>query len=460
MPATRRALPRPLLALLAALFALAGAGLFAPPAHADSSTGLPKVADELRKSPVYVDPRVKDQLPEADAEALAKKIKDAGKPVFVAVLPETSEFPKNDKLLNSLRGLTGITGVYAIHLGDTGFNAGADARVMSRNSVQNLSNAVRTSYGNDTKGMLNRFVDQADDQAKGHAPDSWSGGSDSDSGSSTAGLITGAAIVVAGGGGAYALYRRSKKKREERERAELETLRVVVDEDITAFGEELDRLDFTPGGPGADDAMREDYTHALDAYDTAKSRMGEAAKPQDVQGVTEALEDGRFALATLAARRAKKPLPERRVPCFFDPRHGPSVQDVEWAPAGGAQRTVPACAADAARLADGEEPMSRTVQTADGPQPYWNAGPAYGPWAGGYFGGGMLPGLLMGTMLGSMMSGPAYADSGPSGGDDGGGGFDGGDNSGSDFNPGDFGGGFGGGDGGGFGDSGGFGGDW
>ena len=32
----------------------------------------------------------------------------------------------------------------------------------------------------------------------------------------------------------------------------------------------------------------------------------------------------------------RKP-PERRPPCFFDPRHGPSSRDVEWAPPGGTQ---------------------------------------------------------------------------------------------------------------------------
>ncbi|MFE5869643.1 hypothetical protein ACFQ6V_13475 [Streptomyces roseifaciens] len=449
MPATTRALPRPLLALIAALIALAGTALYAPAPAAHAATGLDTVAEALRESPVYVDPRAVGQLPPADAEALAKKIEDAGKPVFVAVLPESPEFPKAT-VFRDLRTKVGIAGVYAIRLGDD-FNAHADSRVMSRNAIGNLVGSVQRS-GGDAKTMLNSFADQADRQARGRAPGSWDG---AESGVGTAGLITGGAVVVAGGAGAYALYRRNKRKREERERAELDALRVVVDEDITAFGEELDRLDFHPSEPGADDAMRRDYEEALDAYEEAKSKMAAAAHPEDVTAVTATLDKGRFALATLAARRSGAPLPERRVPCFFDPRHGPSVQDVEWAPPGGAQRTVPACAADAATVAEGREPLSRTVDTADGRQPYWNAGPAYAPWAGGYFGGGLLPGLLVGTMLGGMLSGPAYAapaDAGP----------DGGDYTGSDFNSDDFGGGWGGGGGGfGGGDGGGFGGgDW
>lgn len=261
---------------------------------------------------------------------------------------------------------------------------------------------------------------------------------------------------MAGGAGAYTLVRRSRRRRLEEQRAALDKLRVVVDEDITAFGEELDRLDFHPAEPRADDAMRADYERALDAYEQAKSYMAAATKPEDVRAVTQALEDGRFSLAQLAARREGHPLPERRAPCFFDPRHGPSVADATWTPAGGAPREVPVCAADQARLADGRDPMIREVDTDYGRRPYWDAGPAYGPWAGGYFGGGLLPGLLVGTLLGSMMAAPSYAsDYGTGYGDFGSGGYDGGDVSGADFDPGDFGGGFGGGDFGGGGDGGG-----
>jgi hypothetical protein len=448
--------------LLAALLVAALALVAAVPAHAASGGvgGIGAVAEALRKSPVYVDPRASSQLSSSEADALTKKIKDSGKPIFVAVLPAAPEFPPRT-LLRALRTEVGITGVYAVHLGK-GFNAGADSQVMPRRAVANLTATVKQLYGSDTAALLNNFVDQADQQAQGHTPDSWgtSGGSGSGSGSGAAiAAIVVGALVVAGAGGGYLLHHRSRKRKAERERAELESLRTVVDEDITAFGEELDRLDFDPSHPTSDDAMRQDYTHALDCYDRAKAAMAAASRPEEVKQVTEALEDGRFSLATLEARRSGAPLPERRLPCFFDPRHGPSVRDVEWAPAGGAVRSVPACAADAARLADGRPPMTRTVQTASGPQPYWDAGPAYAPWAGGYFGGGLLPGLLVGTLLGSVMSAPyAYADTGP--GFDGFNGFDGGwdggghdwggahvpqggDYSGADFDPGDFSGGFG-----------------
>ncbi|MFE1772372.1 hypothetical protein [Streptomyces sp. NPDC059008] len=443
--ATRRALIGPVLLLVAALVAVAA--LLAPGAHA--AGGLDQAAAALKKGPVYVDPRASDQLSAGQADALAKKIKDADKPIFVAVLPRAAEYQPGT-LLADLRTKVGISGVYAVELGD-GFNAGADPRVMSRDSVKNLVGSVKRSDYTVAE-RLNSFVDTAEQSARGHAPSSW--GDTGGAGGFDTGTAIGLGVLVAvGGGGAYVIARRNRRRRAEEERAALEDLRVVVDEDITAFGEELDRLDFHPGEPGADDAMRADYSHALDAYETAKSAMAAAEHPGDVRGVTQALEDGRFSLATLAARRAGKPLPERRPPCFFDPRHGPSVVDVAWAPAGGAERTVPVCAADKSRLDDGREPLARTVRTERGDRPYWEAGPAYGPWAGGYFGGGLLPGLLVGTLLGNvMMSSPAYgADfGGPAG-------AEGGDYSGSDFSSDDFGGGFG--DGGGFDGGGGFGGD-
>ncbi|AEY91906.1 hypothetical protein AQJ11_22090 [Streptomyces corchorusii] len=439
---------RSLPALLLTALVLVLTTLYAPGASADTSVST--IAQALRKSPVYVDPAARDQLSAADADTLATRIKDADKPLFIAVLP--AGYPTTN-LFADLRSATGVTGLYGIRLGDR-FDARADSSVMSATARQNLVGSVQ---GEDAKAQLTDFTDRALANMGGHAPSSWGGSADGGGASATA-LITTAAVLVAAGGGAYALVRRNRRRREEEQRAALDRLRVVVDEDITAFGEELDRLDFHPSEAGADDTMRADYERALDAYETAKQRMAAARKPEDVRSVTEAVEDGRFSLAQLAARREGRPLPERRPPCFFDPRHGPSVTDATWTPPGGAPREVPVCAADATRLADGRDPVIREVDTDYGRRPYWDAGPAYGPWAGGYFGGGLLPGLLVGTLLGSAMATPTYAaDYGTGYGDFGAGGYEGGDVSGTDFDPGDFSGGFG--DGGGF-DGGGGGGDF
>ena len=431
-------------ALLGSLIAVIAAVLLALVASAPgarAADGLSDAAQALRQGPVYVDPRAQDLLPPRDADALAEKIKKADKPVFVAVLPKASEF-KPATLLQDLRTQVGITGVYGVQLGD-GFDAGADSQVMSRNAVANLTGSAERANGSDTKALLNDFVDGATADANGQAPSSWSGVPDGPETNGIGKAVTLGVILVLLSSALLLLYARGRKRRADLDRARLETLRPVVDEDITTFGEELDRIGFRPASPEADDAMRDDYGRALDSYERAKSAMAAARRSADVQPVTQALEDGRFALATVEARRDGKPLPERRPPCFFDPRHGPSVKDVMWAPDGGAERNVPVCGADATRLESGEEPLARTVETPGGRRPYWDAGPAYAPWATGYYGGGLLPGLMVGTLLGHVIASPAaYAAS------DFGGGFDGGDVSGSDFDSGDFGGGF---DGGGFG---------
>ncbi|MFE3525297.1 hypothetical protein ACFXOD_27430 [Streptomyces sp. NPDC059161] len=67
------------------------------------------MTDALEKSPVYVDPRAESQLPKSDADALVKKIKDAGKPVFVAALPQSAGCPPA-AVLKDVRSLTGLTG--------------------------------------------------------------------------------------------------------------------------------------------------------------------------------------------------------------------------------------------------------------------------------------------------------------------------------------------------------------
>ncbi|MFF1508763.1 hypothetical protein [Streptomyces sp. NPDC058326] len=434
-----RTRPLSLLSALAGLILLLLLAL--APSSGARATGVPDAAAALKQGPVYVDPGAADQLSKADADALAQKIKDADKPLFVAVLPANAQFPPNG-LIDNLRAQTGAAGLYAVRLGDR-FDAGVDPSLMSPAAVQNLVTSVRQPNA-EAVTELNDFVDQALPALRGSAPAGW-GSVGTDSGVPVAGLVTLGAVVAAGGASAYAVVRRNRLRKEAGERAALDKLRVVVDEDITAFGEELERLDFHPAEPGADDAMRGDYERALDSYDKAKSLMASAGHPHDVRAVTQALEDGRYSLAVLAARRESRPLPERRAPCFFDPRHGPSAEDRTWTPAGGTARQVPVCAADAARLDDGLDPMARTVDADGVRRPYWEAGPAYGPWAGGYFGGGILPGLLMGTLLGSMLATPAYAA-------EYGGGEFGGDFSGGDFSAGDFGsGGFGG-------DSGGFGG--
>lgn len=238
--------------------------------------------------------------------------------------------------------------------------------------------------------------------------------------------------------------RRRQTQLEQRRHAELAAVRKVADEDVTRFGEELQRLDVEMLTTPLDEPMRQDYQRALDSYEAAKETLQAATEPDHIKQVTKSLEDGRYAVACVLARRNGEPLPVRRPPCFFNPAHGPSTTDIEWAPPGGLAREVPVCAADADRVKQGAEPDIRTVQEGYRRVPYWQAGPAYSPWATGYFGAyaasNLLPTFLLLTLLSPTWDGGYVegadtdfgagdgGDAGDGGGGDGGdGGGDGGD---------------------------------
>ncbi|KWX01339.1 putative membrane protein [Carbonactinospora thermoautotrophica] len=377
---------------------------------------------------VYVDPEAR-QVPPDQLARIEQRVSGANPPVFLAILPALSD-QELGAMPEKLFQQTRQQGVYAV-LAGTVFHAGASRGVgLERGEAGELAKRAAENHPGDFAGGIDQFVSDVTAAARGESPGGGGG----------LGLLA-VAVLVLGGVGMFA-WRRSQRTKERLRAAELAKVRRVVDEDITAYGEELHRLEFDPAR--VDEATRADYQRALDLYERAKLEMAAVRRPEDVRQVTQVLEEGRYALACAAARLAGRPLPERRPPCFFDPRHGPSATDVVWAPPGGAPRQVPVCRADAARIADGLDPMVRTVEIEPGRRvPYYHAGPAYAGWAGGYFDafGGLLPALLVGTMLGSMLSPPMPGGwgfpGGEAGGEDNGWGEEPG---GGDFDFGDFGG--------------------
>jgi hypothetical protein len=200
--------------------------------------------------------------------------------------------------------------------------------------------------------------------------------------------------------------RRSKQAAAERAAAELEPVKKLAFEDVTALGVDLQDLDLELAGRQLDMGANADYQRALDTYEAAKTAADHIERPQQVQDVTKILDDGRYAIACVRARVAGEALPQRRPPCFFDPRHGLSVEDVSYAPVGGADRQVPACALDAERVRAGAEPDARQVMVGTQRVPYWQGGRAYQPYAAGYFGGfGPLDWLVMGFAFNMMGDG-------------------------------------------------------
>jgi hypothetical protein len=214
------------------------------------------------------------------------------------------------------------------------------------------------------------------------------------------GVILLVVILALGAVAVFVVRRRNRELAAERATRELEPVKRMTFEDVTALGVELQDLDTDLAGRQLDPGANADYQRALDTYEAAKTAADRIERPEQVQDVTKILDDGRYAIACVRARVAGEPLPQRRPPCFFDPRHGLSVEDVTYAPVGGAERQVPACALDAERVKAGAEPDARQVMVGTQRVPYWQGGPAYRPYAAGYFGGfGVMDWIFMGFMF-------------------------------------------------------------
>jgi hypothetical protein len=401
----------------------------------------------LRLDPVYVDPAAELAASPADQDRLRQKLDSAGAgPVYIAILPTAAEQESGgspDGVLQAIHDGLGQKGTYAAVIGRH-FRAGSD--VLPQGVAGRLATeALAAHRGQGVTATLLDLIDRVAAERSGGGDGGASDGQPSGGG----GVVIG--LLIAGVVG-FLLFRAVRKRR--RSQAELAEVKAAAHEDLIALADDVQTLEQSvESNPQA----KQEYTQALDSYDKASGSYDRATQARQLEAVTSALEEGRWHMSAAQAFLDGRELPERRPPCFFDPRHGPSTRDVEWAPPGGTTRKVPACEADALVVERGAQPASREVMAGGRMVPYWSAPPYFGPWAGGYFmpfgGTGFLSGLFVGELLGGAYGGWGYGSWGGSGtaggfGDwnDAGGGGGGDFGGGMDFGGGDFGGGGGGGD--------------
>jgi hypothetical protein len=170
--------------------------------------------------------------------------------------------------------------------------------------------------------------------------------------------------------------RRARQQRED-QLAAVDRWRVarrLADEDVTVLGEQLADLHVDTLVDDLDEQAAHHYRRALDHYEQAKVAVRASTTVEDVFALEQVVTDARYHRAAVVALLSGEPLPARRDPCFFDPRHGPSTQDVRWAPPSGVVRTVSVCASDARRLEGGEPPQVRMVRVGDRYVPSHEAG--------------------------------------------------------------------------------------
>lgn len=238
-----------------------------------------------------------------------------------------------------------------------------------------------------------------------------------------------------------------------RRQRQLADAKSAAQDDLIALSSAITELDTDMLIQDEPEAAQEQAA-ALGCYERGTNALDHARRLGDLRRVGLAIAEGQYHLASAKALAEGKPRPARRPPCFFDPRHGMSVRDVDWTPTeGGAGRDVPACATCAHQVDDGIQPDMRQVEVAGAPVSYLQSRLAPGYWGGyyGYGGGGpeLFTGFLLGQALaphppaaslsgfgGDHFAGVGGADAG------GGGGFGGGDfGGGGGFGGGDFGGG-------------------
>lgn len=388
---------------------------------AAAGTNIKRAAQALANDPVYIDPSA-TSVSQADADALRGEIASKGKgPIYIAVLPKAALAEAGGSavgIADELHRILGRRGVYAVVAGN---QFRAESTDVGKGKAGKLAtDAFRAHHTEGVTPTLLDFVDRV-------------GAARSGGGGRSIGWWPIAILAIA----AFLVYRTIKRRRQNA--SDFVAVKETAREDLVALADDVQGLEHKVDG---NDAAKRDYLAALDKYSEASSKFDRAMSPGQLAPVAESLEEGRYLMASAESRLEGKEPPERRPACFFDPRHGPSVRDVEWAPPGGQPRAVPACAADATRIEQGEEPESRQVLVGGRATPYWAAGPMYG----GYF-GGFFPGLLLGELMVGGLGGfgwggvPGGYDGGDSGEGDFGGGSDVGDFGGGDFGGGDGGGG-------------------
>jgi MYXO-CTERM domain-containing protein len=285
---------------------------------------LDRAARALATDPVYVDPEATPKLTADQERRLESEISRAGEgPIYVAVLPAKASNETGGDAAAALAELADDLrrpGVYAIVAGGQ-FRAGAtgDSGLDRGEAARLATDAFRAHRNDGLAATLVDFVDRVGAER-----------TDDDGGGPVGGLspLWLLALAVVG----FFTWRRIKRRRAEAE--ELHEVKEAAREDLVALAEDVGELeDDVERVPAA----KRDYLAALEQYDRASRSFDRARTPRQLEPVAQALDEGRYLMTSAKARLEGREPPGRRPPCFFDPRHGPSVRDVLFAPPGADQ---------------------------------------------------------------------------------------------------------------------------
>ena len=363
---------------------------------------LDDVGAALRNDPVYVDPQAERSISSAEADQLRAAIRDAGTPVFVAVLPDSAA-PSPEDALDELLSSTQLAGTYAVVHGDA-FRANSTV-VPGAGGL--ASAAFQADQDAGTFSVLRSFVTEVSTIAEGGAaPGTGGGTAPAEGGDDGGGSLLPLALLGAGGVALWAWSRGRRRTGRHTEQAEFDADVQMLRAELSVLADDVMRLE--PEVVTHPEA-RADYEAATIRFRAASAALDYADEPIDLVRVERVVREAEYAMS--------------RARALVDGREPPNPPS------------------DLRHRGTHDEP-ALTVDRYGRPD-YVGTGAFYG--GGGWFGGGggLFSGLLLGSMLGGF--GGFFGGQGHQGGVGG-------------WESGDWGGGLGGGDWGGGGDIGG--GDW
>jgi len=378
-------------AVVALAGALAVVAVTALPAVAgpwvDRTTG------SLRDDPLYVHPSARPTLAPAAAGQVRARIARTGTPVFVAVLPRQALAEAGGsagKLAAMVAGSLGRPGTYLVVAGG---RQGAGSDTLGQGEAAGLAGSAFRRHRGDLRAAVLDFVGRVDRAAgvpatTAAAPRQPASGQDAAARETALQLVLVFALIAALAVFASIAARHLGARRGLRLGHEVAEVRAVVEQDLRALGDDLRELDVDLRAVEVEHPRAVgQYSRAYEQLERASEAFERATTVEDMAPVSSALESGRFAMDAARAMFEGRDPPRRRPPCFFDTRHGTSVDDVGWEPPTGPPRPVPACSACMQAIAAGIQPPPRRVRAGGRTIPFYEAPPHFESWFGGYFGG-------------------------------------------------------------------------
>lgn len=366
---------------------------------------LDRAARELAQPGVYVDPAVlsSGRLGSSAAARLDRLAAETPGPVRVLVVPADAlreqdpsdpesysyqnaiAYP-DDELPGQLYDRVGVDGTYLVLVDapssyeGRSFNATQFAEDGPTYRVDQAVDDAVTCCAPDYDRMIEAFLATAGEEKT----DPWP-------------VIGWVAGIGAALGGLWLGVRRVYQRRAERaEDAKVaDALRPSLTEEVIELEHTVGELPPASASDPVDVATR--TRRVLDLLEEARHRLDEddgSARmdtPREVEDVVRRLGDARYELVAIDALRQGRPVPDQTAPCFFDPRHGPSVAEAAYTPEGGAERDVPVCARCRDELAAGQEPIVRQLVVDARNRPYWEWERYSRPYVNGYWGRRRFP---------------------------------------------------------------------